>query len=130
MQKLTVGHEKETIDRMNKDIEFLKTQTSKVINNIHERQETSKSNSRVDLPLKIFQPKMVPRFAKQLVLPDSSFRKLNQHDISQQTAIHSYSSATIGDFSNVVDCYSPEAKTETLIVHASHNSIGKGNSGP
>ena len=60
---------------------------------------------------------MVPRFAKQLVISDSTFRKVNQHDISQQTAIHSYSSATIGDISNVVGCYYPGAKTETLIVH-------------
>ena len=46
MQKLTVGHQKETIDRMEKDIELFKTQTSKVIDNLLERQETSKSNSR------------------------------------------------------------------------------------
>ena len=70
---------------------------------------------------------MVPRFAKQLVISDSTFWKLNQHDISQQTVIHSYSSATLGDISNVVDCYSPGAKTETLIV--GHNSIDKGVSG-
>ena len=31
MQKLTVGHQKETIDRMEKDIEFFKTQTSKFL---------------------------------------------------------------------------------------------------
>ena len=129
MQKLTVGHQKETIERMEKDIEFFKTQTTKVIDNLLERQETSKSNSHVDPPLKIYQPKMVPRFAKQLVISDSTFRKVNQHDISQQTAIHSYSSATIGDISNVVDCYSPGAKTETLIVHVGHNSIDKGVSG-
>ena len=113
MQKLTVGHQKEAFDRMEKDIEFFKTETSKVIDNLLERQETSKSKSRVDPPLKIYQPKMLPRFAKQLVISDSTFRKVNQHDISQQTAIHSYSSATIGDISNVVDCYSPGAKTET-----------------
>ena len=42
------------------------------------------------------------------------------------TAIHSYSTATIGDISNMVNCYSPGAKTETLIVHVGHNSIDKG----
>ena len=117
MQKLTVGHQKETIDRMEKDIEFFKTHTSKVIDNLLERQETSKSNSHFDPPLKIYQPKMVPRFAGQLVISDSTFRKVNQHDILHQTAIHAYSSATIGDISNLVDCYSPGAKTETFIVH-------------
>ena len=45
MQKLTVGHQKETIERMEKDMEFFKTQTSKVIDNLLERQETSKSKS-------------------------------------------------------------------------------------
>ena len=113
MQKITVGHQKEAFDRMEKDIEFFKTETSKVIDNLLERQKTSKSKSRVDPPLKICQPKMLPRFAKQLFISDSTFRKVNQHDISQQTAIHSYSSATIGDISNVVDCFSPGAKRET-----------------
>ena len=142
MQKLTVGHQKETIDRMEKDFskhkllklliiykEFFKTQTSKVIDNLLEIQETSKSDGRVEPPLKFHQPKMVPRFAKQLVISDSTFRKVNRHDISQQAAIHLYSSATIGDISNVVDCYSPGAKTETSIVHVGNNSIGKGVSG-
>ena len=117
MQKLTVGHQKETIDRMEKDIEFFKTHTFKVIDNLLERQETSKNNSRFEPPLKIYQPKMVHRFARQLVISDSTFRKVNQHDILQQTAIHAYSSETIGDISNLVDCYSPGVKTETLIVH-------------
>ena len=90
MQKLTVVHQKETINRMEKDIKFFKAQTSKVIDNLLERQETSKSNSRVDPPLKIYQPKMVPRFAKQLAISDITFRKVNQLDISHQTATHSY----------------------------------------
>ena len=40
MQQLSVGHQKEAIDRMEKDIEFFKTQTLKVIDNLFERQET------------------------------------------------------------------------------------------
>ena len=67
---------------------------------------------------------MVPRFVKHLVISYSTFRKVNQHDISQ-TAIHSHSSATKRDISNVVDCASPGARTETLIVHVGHNSIHK-----
>ena len=112
MQKLTVENQKGTIDRMEKDIEIFKTQTFKVIDNLLERQETPKSNGRVDAALKTYQPKMVPRFAKQLVISDSTFRKVNQHDISQQTAIQSCSSPKIGDISDVVDCYSPGAKTK------------------
>ena len=114
---------------MKKDIEFFKKQTSKVIDNLLERQEMPKSNSRVDPTLKVYQPKMVLPFSKQLVISDSTFWKVNQHDISQQTAIHSYSSATIGDISNVVDCYSPGAKTKSFIVKVAHNSIDKGVSG-
>ena len=68
---------------------------------------------------------MGPQIAKQLVTSDSTFR----HDYLQQIAIHSFSSATIGDISNVADCYSPGAKTETIIVHVGHNSIDKGVSG-
>ena len=44
--------------------------------------QNTKSNSRVDPPLKIYQPKMVPRFAKQLVVSESTFWKENQHYIS------------------------------------------------
>ena len=63
MQKLTVGHQKKTTDRMEKDIEFFKIQTSKVIENLLVRQETSKSNSRVNPLLKIYQPKWYPDLA-------------------------------------------------------------------
>ena len=38
MQKLTVGHQKETIDRMEKNIEFFKTHTSKVIGDVKKQQ--------------------------------------------------------------------------------------------
>ena len=51
MQKLTVGHQKETIGCIEKDIELLKIQNSKVIDIVHEWQETPKSNNRVDPPL-------------------------------------------------------------------------------
>ena len=90
MQKLTVGHQKEIINRMEREIEFFKTQTSKDIYNLLQRQETSENNSRVDPALKFHQGKMIPRVAKQLVVSDNTFRKVNQHDISQQTAIYSY----------------------------------------
>ena len=45
MQKLTVGHQKGTIDRMEKDIEFFKTQTSKVIDNLLETGDVKKQQS-------------------------------------------------------------------------------------
>ena len=82
-----------------------------------------KSNNRVDLPLKTYQPKKIPRFTKQSVILDSAFRKVNEHDTSQRRAVHSYSSTTMQHSSRVVDCYSPGIKLETLLVHFGHNSI-------
>ena len=52
MQKFIVQHQKETTDMTEEDIEFFKTQNSKVFYNLAERQETSKSNISVDPPLK------------------------------------------------------------------------------
>ena len=60
MQKLTVEDQKETIDRMERYIEFFQTQNPKVIDILLERQETSKSNNRVDPPLKTNKPKRYP----------------------------------------------------------------------
>ena len=70
---------------------------------------------------------MIPLFAKQLVISNSVFRKVNQQEISQHNTIHSYSSATIY-ITNFVDCYS-EQKTKTLIVHDERNSIDEGTFG-
>ena len=53
---------------------------------------------------------MIPGFDNQLVISDSTFPQLNRYGISQQAAIHSYSSATKGDISNLLDCTSPGAK--------------------
>ena len=58
MQKSTVEDQKETIDRMKRDIEFFTKQTPKIIDILLERQETSKSNNRVDPPLKTIKPKI------------------------------------------------------------------------
>ena len=66
---------------------------------------------------------MIPRFAKQLLTSDSTYHKINQQNILQQTAIHSFSSARIKYNGNVVGTYSPEAKTEILVLHAGNNSI-------
>ena len=85
-------------------------------------------NSRLLKTDKKYYPKVIPRFAKQHLISDSIYRKINQQDISQQTAIISYSSATIKDI-GIVETYSLGAKTETLVLHAGHNSIDKGLSG-
>ena len=72
---------------------------------------------------------MITRFGKQLLVSDSTYRKINQQNILQQAAIHSYSSAKIKFIGDVIETYSPEAKTETLVLHAGHNLIDKGLSG-
>ena len=72
---------------------------------------------------------MIPRFAKQLLISDSTHRKINQQDILQQTAILSYSSATLKYIGNVIETYYPGAMTDSLVLHAGHNSNDKGLSG-
>ena len=130
MQKQTVTFQKETINRLKKDVEYFKEQTSEVIDNLVEKQDNSRLlKKNIETPDKKYYPKVIPRFARQLLISDSTYCRINQQDISQQTAIHSYSSATIKDIGNVVETYSPGAKTETLVLHAGHNSIDKGLSG-
>ena len=128
LQKQTVTFQKETINRLEKDVEYFKEQTSKVIDNLLEKQDNSRLLKNIETPDQKY-PKVIPRFANQLLISDSTNRKINQQDISQQTAIHSYSSATIKDIGNVFETFSPGAKTETLVLHVGHNSIDKGLSG-
>ena len=94
-----------------------------------EKQANSRLLKIIETPDKKYYPKVIPRFVKQLLISDSTLRKINQQDISQQTAIHLYSSATIKDKGNVVETYSPGAKTENLVLHAGYNSIDQGLSG-
>ena len=129
LQKQTVIYQKKTINRLEKDVEYFKEQTSKIIDSLLEKQDNSHLLKNIETPDKNHYPKVIPRFAKQLLKSDSAYRKINQQDISQQTAKHSYSSATIKAIGNVVETYSPGAKTETLVLHAGHNAIDKGLSG-
>ena len=126
MQKQTVTFQKETINRLERNVEYFKEQTSKVIDNLLETQDNSRLLKNIETPDKIYYPKVIPYFEKQLLKSDSAYRKINKRDISQQTAILSYSSAIIKDIRNVVETYSPGAKTETLVLHSGHNSIDKG----
>ena len=52
---------------------------------------------------KKFFPKIVPRFAKNLLISDSTFKFVKQSDISSETAIHSYPSAAINDVNSTID---------------------------
>ena len=54
---------------------------------------------------KKFFPKFVFRFAKNLVISDSTFNFVKQSDISSETAMHSYPSETINDVNSTIDWY-------------------------
>ena len=76
-----------------------------------------------------FFPKFVPRFTKHLVMSDSTYKFVKQGDISNETAIHSYPSATISDVNNIIDSYSAGTKPESLVFHLGHNAIDQGTDG-
>ena len=73
--------------------------------------------------------KFVPRFTKHLVISDSTYKFIKQGDISNETAIHSYSWATISDVNNIMGSYSAETKPESLVFHLGHNAIDQGTEG-
>ena len=83
--------------------------------------------------LEPWEPKFLPKFfnrnTNHLIISDSTYKKIRQSDISYDTGIHSYPSATIIDLGQTVEQYSSGAKCQSLIFHADHNSIDKGVSG-
>ena len=74
MQTLTVGHQKETIHRMEKDIELFKTRFSKVTDDLLGERRCQKVTMVLILE-RAYQQKMIPGLTNQLVMPDTSFRK-------------------------------------------------------
>ena len=66
---------------------------------------------------------------QNLVISDSTFKFVKQSDISSETAIHSYPSATINEVNSTIDSYSTGTKSESLIFHLGHNSIDQGTDG-
>ena len=74
-------------------------------------------------------PKFVPRFAKNLFNSDSTFKFVEQSDISSEKAIHSYPSATINDVNSTIHSYSTGTKSESFIFHIGHNTFDQGTDG-
>ena len=64
-----------------------------------------------------------------LIISDSIYNNIRLSDISYDTRILSYASATIIDLGQTVEQYSSGAKVQSLIFHAGHNSIDKAVSG-
>ena len=73
--------------------------------------------------------KVVPRFTKQLIISDSSYKLVHQNDISNDAFILFYPYSATKDLNNIIDNYVPLTKAECLIIQTGHNSIDQGNSG-
>ena len=65
----------------------------------------------------------IPRFTNQLVISDSTYKSNKRGDISRETAINSYPSATISDVNNIMDSYAAGAKPEHLVFNLGQNAI-------
>ena len=57
------------------------------------------------------------------------FKFVKQSDISSETAIHSYPTATINDVNSTIDLYSTGTKSESHIFQRGHNTIDQGTDG-
>ena len=76
-----------------------------------------------------FFPKFLNRNTNNLIVSDSTYKKIQQSDISYDNGLHSYPSVAIIDLGQTVEQYSSGAKCQSLSFHAGHNSIDKGVSG-
>ena len=76
-----------------------------------------------------FYSKFVPRFTKQLIISDSSYKLVRQNGISNNAAIDPYPSSTLKDLNNIIDNYGPSTKTKCLIILTGHISIDQGTAG-
>ena len=123
-----LDNSKSLYDQTMSEIVFVRGQNEKMLTkNIdgNKDKETKKfyANNRQ------FFPKFVPRFTKHLVISDSTYKFAKQGDINNETAIHSYPSATISDANNIMDSYSAGSKPESLVCHLGHNAFDQGTDG-
>lgn len=125
--QVEILHLKELNTAAKSEIEYLRTQNNMMLTNILEKDKIQVQA--VNKKERQFYPKFVPKFSKHLVISDSTYKLVQQNDITHDTAIHSYPSAGIKDINNVIEQYSPGTKTESLILHFGHNSIDQGSKG-
>ena len=57
------------------------------------------------------------------------FKVVKQSDITSETAIYCYPSATINVVNSTIDSFSTGTKSESLIFHLGHNTIHQGTDG-
>ena len=104
----------------------MRSQDDKLISNLISEKTVDVVKSTVN---RHFHPKFAPRFTKQLIISDSSYKQVRQNDISNDAAIHSYPSSTIKVLNNIIENFAPSTKAECLIIHSGHNSIDQGTAG-
>ena len=116
------------IDQFQPEVGHLRDQNSSQLDNLMGHIIQNSTNN-----LKWSEPKFIPNFINRntnhLNISDSTYKKIQQSDISYDIGIHSYPSVTIIDLGQNVQQYSSGAKCQSLIFHAGHNSIDKGVSG-
>ena len=107
------------------EIIHLRAQNAKMLTKIIDGIDDNERKASESASKKFF-PKFVPRFAKNLVISNSTFKTVKQSDINSETAIHSYPSATFNGVNSTIDSYSTATKTESHIFHLGHNTIDQG----
>ena len=110
------------------EIVFLRGQNDEMLTKIIDGNK-DKETKQVNANNRQFFPKFVPRFTKHLLISDSTYKFVKQGDLSNETAIHSYPSATISDVNKIMDSYSAGTKPESRVLHLGHNTIDQGNDG-
>ena len=116
---------KSLYDQAMSELVFLRGQNEKMLTKIIDGNK-DKETKQVNANNRQFFPKFVPQFTKHLVISDSTYKFVKQGDISNETAIHSYPSATISDVNNIMDSYSAGTKPESFVLHLGHNAIEQG----
>ena len=116
------------IDQFQSEVGYLRDQNSSLLENL-KGHNIQNSTIFLEPSEPKFFPKFINRNTNHLIISDSTYKKIRQSDISYDTGIHSYPSATIIDLGQTVEQYSSGAKCQSLIFHAGHNSIDKGFSG-
>ena len=126
--RVALDNEKRLYDQTTSELIYLRAQNDKMLTKIIDCIVDNERKASESASKKFF-PKFVPRFAKNLVISDSTFKFVKQSDISNETAIHSYPSATTNDVNSTIDSYSTGTKSESLIFHLGHNTIDQGTDG-
>ena len=111
--RAALDNEKRLYDQSTSVIIHLRAQNDKILTKIIDGIDDNERKASESASKKFF-PKFVPRFAKNLVISDSTYKIVKQSDISSETAIHSYPSATINDVNSTIDSYSTEQSRKAL----------------